>query len=56
MTGTVVLVRFEHILIPCRLLDTKDHHTFWLVEPVNGIGRQWVEANRVGTETGRGTK
>lgn len=48
--GQSVLARFEQVLVPCRVVAVKNAygHDRVQVEPVNGIGRQWVDASRVG--------
>lgn len=40
-----VLVRFEHVLVPCRVVGERGGRL--CVEPRDGVGRQWVEADQV---------
>ena len=47
--GQLVRVRFEDLKITCRVLDVK---TAWgrprlQIEPVGGVGQQWIELARV---------
>ena len=48
--GEAVLVQFEHILVPCRIVHgpTRSHLDRLCVEPLQGVGRTWVDAGRIG--------
>lgn len=47
--GTLVAVRFESLVIECRVIDAKNAYgtVRILVAPLAGSGTQWVELTRV---------
>jgi hypothetical protein len=49
-----VLVRFEHVLVPCRITSGRPGE--WQIEPIGGVGRQWVKTERVGVPVGQPPK
>ena len=52
--GAEVLVRFEDLHIACRVRDSKMAYgrPRLLVEPLAGVGQQWIELSRLVHNTG----
>jgi len=51
-TMKTILVRFEQVLVPCVVVEEKNAYgnKRILVEPVSGVGRQWVDEKRAGSD------
>jgi hypothetical protein len=49
----IVMIRFESINVECRIVDVKSAYgaVRLLVQPVAGMGKQWVELSRLRTLT-----
>jgi hypothetical protein len=46
---SLATVRFEQVLVACRIVDVKSAYgkTRVQVQPIEGLGEQWVEMDRV---------
>lgn len=51
--GHVVMIRYENINVECKVVDVKSAYgaVRLLVQPVAGMGQQWVELSRLRTFT-----
>ena len=53
LVGKTALVRFGRLVIPCHIIQAEARPiggTLFLAEPVGGMGRVWVEQERIGYE------